>query len=1028
LPIAALIALPSLLPIGAAPADALGAQIRLGSAAITLPSGSAIQGGVDDGASVTGEVALASTQATALAAYAGAVATPGNPDFRHFLSPSQFSQDFGASDTTLSTTVDWLTSAGLSNITVDPDHLFVHFTAPARSVENALGLTLDHVKLTNGALGIAPVGIPLVPAILAPEIRGILGLDTVNKPHSFLLHPSAAQQATLGAPATGTGASPHVAASPQALSPCPGADTLSAHGAMTAQQLSGLYGLDPLYAQGRLGSGVTVAVVELEPYWPSDLTSYFGCYGIDPSVRNVNVDGGPGAGPGSGEAALDIEMAASLSPQSTIAVYQGVAAAEATDASMLDIFQKIAQDDVAKVVSTSWGQCESSANPGLINAENTVFEQMATQGQSVFAASGDAGSEGCFISSNAADMSLTVDDPSAQPFVTGVGGVSTVPVGSAYGQTAWNDCSGEAFARCADAAIGGAGGGGTSSVWGKPNWQSNVAANVSQRAVPDVSASADPLYGTPIIWDGGWTRLGGTSAAAPIWAATTALVDQGCAAPAGFLNPALYANTSGTTDVAGGNNDYTNTNNGSYEAISGYDMATGLGVPNATGLMASLESSSCPSVSSLSVASGPSNGGTLVAISGSNLAGTTAVHFGTTAAAFTPYPNGEIVATSPAGAPGTVPVVLTTPSGITAGTSVAEFTYTGAISPPVVTAINPNGAPLTGRPTVDVSGSGFSGATSVFVGNAPTTFSIQSDSSMVISAPAVSDPQVVDVRVVGPGGTSARSSGDLLYYDSFVSLSYVHGYTAASADGNVYALGEAPFFGSMHGTVLNSPIVGMATTPSQGGYWLDGADGGIFSFGDAQFFGSMGGHRLNKPIVGMAATPDGRGYWEVASDGGIFAFGDAQFFGSTGSINLNRPIVGMAVTPDGQGYWEVASDGGVFTFGDAQFYGSTGSIHLNQPIETMAAMPDGKGYWMMASDGGIFAFGDAPFFGSAAGRGGTWTAIAVVPQGVGYLLMSQSGAAVTFGTGFYVFGSGWGTFNPTSRLVGMNFYITGSLS
>jgi hypothetical protein len=94
----------------------------------------------------------------------------------------------------------------------------------------------------------------------------------------------------------------------------------------------------------------------------------------------------------------------------------------------------------------------------------------------------------------------------------------------------------------------------------------------------------------------------------------------------------------------------------------------------------------------------------------------------------------------------------------------------------------------------------------------------------------------------------------------------------------------------------------------------------------------------------------------------------------------------------------------------------------------MAAMPDGKGYWMMASDGGIFAFGDAPFFGSAAGRGGTWTAIAVVPQGVGYLLMSQSGAAVTFGTGFYVFGSGWGTFNPTSRLVGMNFYITGSLS
>ena len=77
-------------------------------------------------------------------------------------------------------------------------------------------------------------------------------------------------------------------------------------------------------------------------------------------------------------------------------------------------------------------------------------------------------------------------------------------------------------------------------------------------------------------------------------------------------------------------------------------------------------------------------------------------------------------------------------------------------------------------------------------------------------------------------------------------------------------------------------VVTAATSDGQG-YWLLASDGGIFAFGDAQFRGSMGGSPLNRPIVGMAATPDGGGYWLVASDGGIFAFGDAPFEGSTGS-------------------------------------------------------------------------------------------------------------------------------------------------
>ncbi len=152
--------------------------------------------------------------------------------------------------------------------------------------------------------------------------------------------------------------------------------------------------------------------------------------------------------------------------------------------------------------------------------------------------------------------------------------------------------------------------------------------------------------------------------------------------------------------------------------------------------------------------------------------------------------------------------------------------------------------------------------------------------------------------------------------------------------------------------------------PTGDGYWLDARDGGVFAFGDADFFGSMGGTRLNQPVVGMAATPSGQGYWLVARDGGIFAFGDAQFYGSTGNIRLNQPIVGMAATPSGLGYWLVASDGGIFAFGDARFHGSTGDIRLNQPIVSMAPTPSGGGYFLFAADGGVFAFGDAKFEGS----------------------------------------------------------------
>ena len=172
----------------------------------------------------------------------------------------------------------------------------------------------------------------------------------------------------------------------------------------------------------------------------------------------------------------------------------------------------------------------------------------------------------------------------------------------------------------------------------------------------------------------------------------------------------------------------------------------------------------------------------------------------------------------------------------------------------------------------------------------------------------------------------------------------------------------------------------MASTPDGFGYWLVASDGGIFAFGDAQFYGSMGGTHLNQPVVGMAATPDGKGYWLVAADGGIFSFGDAGFFGSTGSIQLNKPVVGMTSTPDGNGYWFVASDGGIFAYGDAGFFGSTGEPGAQQAggghgrgAGALRLLAGGRRRWHLQLPDGA---GGAPFYGSTgslhpqqAGRG-----------------------------------------------------------
>jgi hypothetical protein len=240
------------------------------------------------------------------------------------------------------------------------------------------------------------------------------------------------------------------------------------------------------------------------------------------------------------------------------------------------------------------------------------------------------------------------------------------------------------------------------------------------------------------------------------------------------------------------------------------------------------------------------------------------------------------------------------------------------------------------------------------------------------------------VQLLGSSDTVVRSSNTAFfrYAVDAVGVPGATGFWTVDRTGRVGTEGAATLHGDLTATYpqtaadLNAPIVGMAATPTGGGYWLVAADGGIFSFGNAAFSGSMGGKPLNQPVVGMAATPTGGGYWLVAADGGIFSFGNAAFSGSMGGKPLNQPVVGMAPTPTGDGYWLVAADGGIFSFGNAAFSGSA----VGWPVRSHATdavsvvlTPDGQGYWVVDS-GNFVPLGNAPLLpptGQPEGNGFT---------------------------------------------------------
>jgi kumamolisin len=342
-------------------------------------------------------------------------------------------------------------------------------------------------------------------------------------------------------------------------------------------QVASLYG----FPQGT-GQGQCVALIELGGgFRPADLNAYFEALNLtSPSVEAISVDHGKNAPTGDpngpdGEVMLDVEVVGAIAPQARVAVYF----APNTDAGFIDAITTAIHDTTNKpsVISISWGGPEATWTPQAVAAMDDAFQAAALMGITICAASGDNGS-----SDGAGNGHANVDFPASSPYVLACGGTRVLTTQSKIArETVWND-----------GIRGGASGGGISSIFSIPAWQSGFtvtdsggkARPLAKRGVPDVAANADPDTGYLVRVDGNDVVLGGTSAVSPLWAALIARINEKRGKPVGYLNPQIYQNPKALRDITQGSN-------GEFEATVGWDACTGNGSPNGTALASVLHAS-----------------------------------------------------------------------------------------------------------------------------------------------------------------------------------------------------------------------------------------------------------------------------------------------------------------------------------------------------------------------------------------------------------------------------------------------------
>jgi hypothetical protein len=445
---------------------------------------------------------------------------PNSPAYHQFLSPDQFADRFGPSPADYQAVQAFAQQHGLQVQTLHANRMVLDVCGSVSNIEAAFSLHLNNYRHPSETRTcFAPDREPTIDARV--PIQDIQGLSDFAKPR-----PAGLRQ-----------------------KPIPHAGSASSGEYMGSDFRNA-------YAPGvsLRGTGQKVGLLEFDGYYASDIASYLEQAGLtNVPLSNVLLDGFDGTpGINDGEVALDIEMAISMAPGlAEIVVYE-------TDSGCNSMLSMMACDTAINQFSSSW-----TWGTGPDATTDQLFLELAAQGQSFFQASGDSGA-----------YSGDIDTPADNPYITIVGGttLTTTSAGAWSSETTWNWDDGWGS------------GGGISTCYPIPIWQQGFAtaannASPTMRNIPDVALTADNVF---IVADNGQNEdVGGTSCAAPLWAAFTALANeqaQSLGQTVGFINPVIYP-LAQSSSYAACFHDITTGNNGWFNAEPGYDLCTGLGTP-----------------------------------------------------------------------------------------------------------------------------------------------------------------------------------------------------------------------------------------------------------------------------------------------------------------------------------------------------------------------------------------------------------------------------------------------------------------
>jgi len=516
-------------------------------------------------------------QQAALDALVESQQDPGSELFHQWLSPEEYGRLFGVSEGDLAQVVLWLQGHGFTVEPVAPSRRIILFSGTAGQVADAFHTEIHRYRVA-GATHLSNSQDPQIPRALAPVVSGIVSLhDFRRSSEATSVHKT----------------DPSDRSKPQYTQG-------NTHYLFPAD-FANIYDLNPQYAAGIEGSGTSIAIVGRSNINPGDVASFRSYSGLPANQPQVILDGAnPGLVAGDqDESTLDVEWSGAVAPAAAVKLV--VAGSTATTDGVDLAAQYIVDHRTATVMSTSYGSCEADMGATELAFYNSIWEQAASEGISVFVASGDSGAAGCNSGSSSKGSKAGVNGLCSSPYSTCVGGTEFDEGSGRYWATTNGAGEGSALSYIPEKVWNesdednGSGlwssGGGISEIYPQPAWQKGIpgANSDGMRGVPDVALSAASHDGYLICESGSWYVVAGTSAASPSFAAIMALVvEKQAGAGQGSANPTLYgfldAGASPFHPTPSGNNTVPGVT-GFIASGAAYNLATGLGSVDANQLI-----------------------------------------------------------------------------------------------------------------------------------------------------------------------------------------------------------------------------------------------------------------------------------------------------------------------------------------------------------------------------------------------------------------------------------------------------------